>query len=222
MRTPSKNKQWNRLSAHGAPESKVIMPRIVYRLALDCFAIWSLLFLGEVNQLGETLFRLLCRCTDAAWEAELPWITTKLPRKSMFLWEHGSEIWAVDVQCLCRGYFTEAFITSKASVLTLYKDVVRRSVRKWRPPCDFYSFRTIRVWVVWRFSWKAASSRCPCFRHTLYSTVHVVCLNWRLWWSWQMMESWNQVVKKWEKHRSRWGSRGNGGKGLSLRMEFIS
>lgn len=120
------------------------------------------------------------------------------------------------------GYFTEAFITSKASVLTLYKDVVRRSVRKWRPPCDFYSFRTIRVWVVWRFSWKAASSRCPCFRHTLYSTVHVVCLNWRLWWSWQMMESWNQVVKKWEKHRSRWGSRGNGGKGLSLRMEFIS
>lgn len=38
MRTPSKNKQWNRLSAHGAPESKVIMPRIVYRLALDCFS----------------------------------------------------------------------------------------------------------------------------------------------------------------------------------------
>ena len=82
MRTPSKNKQWNRLSAHGAPESKVIMPWIVYRLALDCFAIWSLLFLGEVNHRGETLFRLLCRCTDAAWKVQLPWITTKLPRKS--------------------------------------------------------------------------------------------------------------------------------------------
>lgn len=119
MRTPSKNKQWNRLSAHGAPESKVIMPRIVYRLALDCFAVWSLLFLGEVNQRGETLFRLLCRCTDAAWEAELPWITTKLPRKS----DVSVRAWVGNLGRRCSvslsGYFTEAFITSKASVLPL-------------------------------------------------------------------------------------------------------
>lgn len=53
MRTPSKNKQWNRLSSHGAPESKVIMSLIVYRLALDCFALWSLLFLIEVSQRGD-------------------------------------------------------------------------------------------------------------------------------------------------------------------------